>query len=650
MHLRVFKLIFGKKAEMDIYLMILFILALSTILMAYILEHETQSDIETAKQHFISENKEITKQIAQKLESSLGRIYINIRTISYLPGVKNIDRHATNITPDSLETIQHVYNNLATAVSISEVYINPIDFEPTKIDPATGKLEAPIISFDSVILGKSLDKIFNKERMNEAKTEGFEYQLIKEQLSWFKEHNPSSTLYKDLNIPALIGREVITRDNASHSTSRKNDANHSGIVYSVPFYGPDNNLKGSVSAIMLTDAIRDLLPEDSYYAIINKAENYFVLSDTAMKLNDWPSYIEKMEDHPDFLFSINIPLSLSDRIGNWELVKGYPKATFYDSPEYNGIVEFRLLAYTSIIVAVLFLTILILVLRKNFYAQKQYAANLNSLVKKRTAELEDIKENLEETVESRTIELKEAIKIAEKANQLKSEFLANMSHELRTPMHAIISFARHGIEKIEKWDMERQLKNLSLIKDSGTRLSRLLNDLLDLSKLEAGAVQYDMQQHRIGELIDSVISEIGILAANKNISIIQPESSQVDLNADFDQDKIYQVLINLFSNAIKFTPEGKSITIDVTSDKKSMTISISDEGIGIAEDELEAVFDKFVQSTKTKTGAGGTGLGLSICRSIIEDHKGKIWAENLKSGGAKFIFMIPLKQKLRVRT
>lgn len=271
-------------------------------------------------------------------------------------------------------------------------------------------------------------------------------------------------------------------------------------------------------------------------------------------------------------------------------------------------------------------------------------------LKQNAEELKHHHDNLQDTVNKRTIELKKALDQAqlakdeaEYANQLKSEFLANMSHELRTPMHAIINFSRIGAKRIDRWEKEKQLENYEKISLSGERLSNLLNDLLDLSKLESGAIDYEMRNYNIDSLLNSVISEVNILADNKSLKI-RSQGKDKQLNAECDKDKIHQVILNLLSNAIKFTPESKNITISHSIFEGKLKVSISDEGIGLPEDELEAVFNKFIQSSKTKTGAGGTGLGLAICKEIIEAHQGRIWAKNNAEGGAIFIFTIPLTQ------
>lgn len=250
----------------------------------------------------------------------------------------------------------------------------------------------------------------------------------------------------------------------------------------------------------------------------------------------------------------------------------------------------------------------------------------------------------EEMVASRQREVS-AKQQAERANAAKSEFLANMSHELRTPMHSIITFSRQGIERKNRWTVDQQVENLSYIHSSGERLLVLLNDLLDLSKLEAGAMTYDFKPVDIDTVIKASVQVVGNLASKKQLSLTV--ETGVFPEAIVDQEKIIQVLINLLSNAIKFTPSGKQIHIRCLLDTQSAShiiVSVSDQGVGIPNDELESVFDKFVQSSKTKTGAGGTGLGLAICKEIIQAHHGSIWAENNATEGCTFFIRLPITQ------
>lgn len=263
------------------------------------------------------------------------------------------------------------------------------------------------------------------------------------------------------------------------------------------------------------------------------------------------------------------------------------------------------------------------------------------------------RDQLEVKVEERTIDYKKAKDEAELANKLKSEFLANISHELRTPMHHILHYSKYGGEMVNQVTLEKIQHYFSQIRNSGDRLLILINDLLDLSKLEAGQMDLDMLKTDIMSIIKQLESEFAPVCKKKDVDLII-ESTNLDTIVICDGLKIEQVIRNLISNSIKFTPEGKSITIafDLKAILKEngtnnmLKISIIDEGVGIPENELVSVFDKFLQSSRTNTKAGGTGLGLSICKELINAHSGKIWAENNTKGGATFSFFIPYKQKI----
>lgn len=264
------------------------------------------------------------------------------------------------------------------------------------------------------------------------------------------------------------------------------------------------------------------------------------------------------------------------------------------------------------------------------------------------------RDHLQELVDKKTIDLVRAKEKAEQADKFKSEFLANISHELRTPMHAILSFSAMGYKRKNFTSRERLGYYFKSIKKSGERLLFLLNDLLDLSKLEAGKMVMAFQEHNLVPLVQRCIAELNPLIEQAELTIITQSCSK-ELIAHYDPVRIGQVITNLLSNAIKFTPENGVIYIDYGMltqahnhqeahlEEPGLFFLIRDTGVGIPENELGSIFDTFKQSSNTDTGSGGTGLGLSICREIIALHKGLIYAKNSENGGAVFCFQIPLR-------
>lgn len=248
---------------------------------------------------------------------------------------------------------------------------------------------------------------------------------------------------------------------------------------------------------------------------------------------------------------------------------------------------------------------------------------------------------LQDLVDARTAELTSAKEAAESANRAKSEFLSNISHELRTPMHAILSFSAIGENRTKETGDAKASSYFSKIAHSGQRLLRLINDLLDLSTMEAGRTTYEMARHDVGATVRGILDQCESMASQRNIRLTA-ELPPAAVIALFDRSRIEQVLRNLVSNAIKFSPDGEAVIVNVSIStpegarpgaSSSIQIRVRDHGIGIPAAELDQIFDKFTQSSTTRTGAGGTGLGLAICREIMSAHGGTIIAEKGEGGG-----------------
>ncbi|GAB2889236.1 hypothetical protein GCM10027046_17160 [Uliginosibacterium flavum] len=246
-------------------------------------------------------------------------------------------------------------------------------------------------------------------------------------------------------------------------------------------------------------------------------------------------------------------------------------------------------------------------------------------------------------IERSLLEAKDA---AETANHTKSIFLTNMSHELRTPMHAILSFSEMGLQKTNKPELSDLARYFERIQNSGKRLLALLNDLLDMSRMEADKMSYDKARHYLQSTLQAALTETSSLLAAKQLRVVMDESTP-RIVAVYDRVRITQVIVNLLSNAIRFSPPGGCIEIACLHEAAAndstppiVGFSLRDEGPGIPPDELERIFDSFEQSSQSQP-VGGTGLGLTISRRIMHDHDGSIQAENLPSGGAIFTVRMP---------
>jgi signal transduction histidine kinase len=232
---------------------------------------------------------------------------------------------------------------------------------------------------------------------------------------------------------------------------------------------------------------------------------------------------------------------------------------------------------------------------------------------------------------------------AEAANRSKSEFLANISHELRTPLHGIASYARFGRDEVDSAEPAELLTYFAQIEQCTDTLLHLVNDLLDLSKMEAGKMRFDKQEAILSDLIEGVVDEFNSLCAERDLRVVYTPAER-ETFLFLDPERIKQVVRNLLSNAVKFSSPGGRVTVRLRRVGNVLLMSVCDQGPGIPPEELETIFDKFVQSSKTKSGSGGTGLGLAICREIVMGHEGRIWAENNQGPGATFYCELPLSR------
>lgn len=241
-----------------------------------------------------------------------------------------------------------------------------------------------------------------------------------------------------------------------------------------------------------------------------------------------------------------------------------------------------------------------------------------------------------------TAELEARNREIERANRLKSEFLASMSHELRTPLHTIIGFAELLEEGHEGALNEAQRRFLGHIHKDSTHLLELINDILDLSKIEAGGIVLKREVYPLKRSIVEALSAIMPGAALKGVTV--DDRQHADCNVDADPLRVKEMLYNLLSNAVKFTPAGGTVWVESTEESGFARITVGDTGIGIRPDEQENIFDKFYQVGNTTTGVReGTGLGLSITKELVELHGGWMEVESAPGQGSRFTFTLPAK-------
>jgi signal transduction histidine kinase len=238
-------------------------------------------------------------------------------------------------------------------------------------------------------------------------------------------------------------------------------------------------------------------------------------------------------------------------------------------------------------------------------------------------------------------EIEDKSRQLEVASQHKSEFLANMSHELRTPLNAIIGFSEVLAERMFGEINDKQAEYLSDILESGQHLLSLINDILDLSKIEAGRMELEPTDFALPGAIENALTLVKERAHRRGIALVRTVDERLGM-IHADERKVKQVLLNLLSNALKFTPEGGQIDVRARVHDGETEISVTDTGVGIAPDDQEAVFEEFRQVGTASKKVEGTGLGLAISRKFIELHGGRIWVESQLGKGSTFAFTLPL--------
>jgi signal transduction histidine kinase len=258
------------------------------------------------------------------------------------------------------------------------------------------------------------------------------------------------------------------------------------------------------------------------------------------------------------------------------------------------------------------------------------------------AQLQELNQTLEDRIRQRTTEIKTMNSQLREATQHKSDFLANMSHELRTPLNAIIGFSEVLLDPSLKISEEERSQFLTDIFTSGKHLLMLINEVLDLSKVEAGRMELQIEPTAFGGILDSVQSITRPLAAKKLIDLRMENNGNLP-TLSIDAARVRQVLLNLVGNAIKFTPQGGRVWVRTVTEDGGLRVEVGDTGPGIPAGEHERVFLEFqqVKTAGNPISSEGTGLGLALAKRYVEMHGGRLWVESEVGKGSRFILTLP---------
>lgn len=574
-----------------------------------------EMDLKAAMRAFQAENQAKSRAVAVNIEASFRQMYQGIRTIARLPTVRALSSESHSLQEDARVSAQEIYNNLAKNLSVSELYIESANFDPDRVDADPATPEAPLMTFDELIVGKNADQTQRLAFVKNGEVEEieiFEYREMKRQLDYLSQRYRSEELIANLNYPAIASQEVITCDNRRYSPTAPDDDNRKGIVYSVPFFGFNGKLRGMVTAVVLSDVLTEILPDDGYALRNERLGFYRGLREGHL----WKELSPRGEIGLDNVaYASSTPLDFPDMAGGWSLWSAVPTAVFLKSPAVQSINErFR----TEFIILILGGVALAAALR--------WLAHRGSTVEMHNRDLAL-------RIEERTAELASAKEVAEEASSAKSQFLARVSHEIRTPMHAILSAA----ELLRSSQPDRRARaKLEIIDHASQTLLDIVNQVLDLSAIEHGRLNINSVEFAPSVLVSETCDMMRAVADRKGLTVAVECAPTTPALCCSDPARIRQILVNLIANALKHTQAG-GVIVRVGGDaSRVLTFDVVDTGSGIAEEDRPHIFKEFYRGANSD----GSGLGLAISRQLVERLGGTIEVSEAHPHGAHFRFTI----------
>lgn len=460
---------------------------------------------------------ELEFQIASsKITQTFQHINDNIRTISLLPSVRSSDRHGTNVSSENRTVIQQVYNNLNNHLSVSELYVAPLSFDPSRIDPVTQKPETPALQFDQVIdefstSGSDAPPSPNPELEDE------EYALIKTQLSWMKSNYPTIKHINSIHdIPLISGPPVITCDNSIYDKTLK-DEDRTGLVMAMPYFNSNGDLAGCVTVTILNRVIQEFLPTKDY-ALINKAYNYKLLSKEPGQETLSKESVEKGIPDPDLYFSKIVELDLNDPRSKWDLWVGFSNDKFYNSSEVQAIKIFMISGYLFAMILFAIGGIILFALSKNDQLEAQ-----SRLQKEK--ELNDLKNSFQ-VLQNQQEEIKK------KAEEDKRIAMQELAESFETQMqHIVGSVAAASTELAQTSEnmmstIERSNQTIVGATEGAQQTSQHVETVAQAAaELYASVSEISSQVHKSNDLVKASVKKVE--AADEYVNKLESSSIKI---------------------------------------------------------------------------------------------------------------------------
>jgi signal transduction histidine kinase len=640
-------------------------IATAAAILSYAIHVYSWRDFETLKIQYVEKSKQAALVDAQKADTALDSIYQSLRTLAALPGIRAIDRHAANLGSETRIMAQQVYNSLANSVAVSEVYIVPADLDPERIDPVTGKPEAPIVMFDELILnaGSGLsfdDRVADPHAASRAPRTGpeeveiHEYRAFATQMDWFRQHYPEQGRVRGLHVPLASSPEVITCDNTEFLASGQ-DADRAGVLLSVPFFDLDGKFKGTVSAVIRSNALRRLLPNDNY-VLVNAGSSYVSRSgDLPPHVHAATPFVVRGQPDPRLIFSAVLPVGTADAATPWTVWAGYPDSVFLDGPEVEAIKGLQFNGYCLVLGLVIAGFISWHVISRDFARSqavnvaltraRDEAVRAESEALAMAEEVRSVNDGmaaLNRQLESNMKHLAEAQdEVVRKGKMAQLGHLtATVAHEIRNPLAAVRTSAFLIKRKIQGKDVGIG-PQLDRIESGISRCDAIITQLLDFAR---GSLAQTSEQD-LDSWIERTIAEEA--RALPQAVAIECDLGLSGATAHFDPARLQRALINLLSNAseamvgkgddpAKFTTANPTIRVCSEKTGRGFEITVADNGPGMAPEVLARIFEPLFT-----TKSFGTGLGIPAVEKIMEQHGGRLEAWSAPGEGARFTLVFP---------
>jgi signal transduction histidine kinase len=596
---------------------------LAGLLLCLGVRYEANRQYLVAWQQYLEARQVDSKDYTKRVGSFFSALNDNLGTLSFLPSVRKIDRHGINLGIDGQETIQRVYNNLAKNIAVTKLYIVPLNFDSKKLDLAMGQMEEPILELDRIRMrSKSTGVDVAAEVLPPSgSSKAPEFREMQKQLGWLKINYPDIQRVKTSAVPMISGREIAT-------------GGDSGLVFSVPFFDEDGKLAGSVAAVILSSTLRGITKGENYSLISPLAEYISVpLSrDKNIRLMYRAAYSVPAAST---VFSETVVVDTHDARGKWQLRINYPVTGFYSGTRFGARKDFENGSYLALgLLLLLGLGWHRTTLKRSEEMRKSSKAL--QLVNDDITRLNiDLAEKMRQLREAHD----EIIKKGKLAQM--GQLVATVAHELRNPLSAVRTSAYLLKRKLagHSVNVDTQLERID---NSVARCDAVITQFLDYAKSH----QLEYREFPFDNWVVKLIEE----EAQKLPGVIQVECNLgLDgVSASFDPNRLSRVIINLISNASeamvgkgddpkKFKTQTPKISVVTRQSQRGIEIDVSDNGPGIAEEQIPKILEPLFT-----TKSFGTGLGLPAAIQVLEQHRGGLQINGGLGKGATFTAWIPL--------